>query len=144
MKTSATSIAIAFAAAIGMFSTAHTAAANPARDAIMAAFTAQAQAENPGFAGFSAERGKVLFSATHTGGKPDTPTCTSCHGETPQTIGQTRAGKTIDPMAVSKVPDRYTDPEKVAKWFLRNCNSVLGRECTAMEKGDYLTYMISQ
>jgi hypothetical protein len=47
-------------------------------------------------------------------------------------------------MAVSKTPDRYTDPAKVEKWFQRNCQSVLGRECTAVEKGDFLTFMTSQ
>jgi hypothetical protein len=47
-------------------------------------------------------------------------------------------------MAVSTTPDRYTDAAKVAKWFRRNCKSVLGRECTAQEKGDFLAFMISQ
>ncbi|MBL6932058.1 MAG: DUF1924 domain-containing protein [Rhodospirillales bacterium] len=118
--------------------------ANPARDAIVAGFVAQAKAENPGFDGFSATRGEIFFKANQVGGKPETPSCTSCHGATPFTPGQTRAGKVIDPMAVSKTQDRYTDPKKVDKWFRRNCNSVLGRECTAEEKGDYLTFMISR
>jgi len=144
ISVSSLSIVIVMAAVIVIFATARTASANPARDAIMAAITAQAQAENPGFAGFSAERGKAFFLATHTGGKPETPSCTSCHGNSPFTVGQTRAGKVIEPLAPSKTPDRYTDPEKVAKWFYRNCRSVLGRECTAMEKGDYLSYMIIQ
>ena len=47
-------------------------------------------------------------------------------------------------MAVSKTADRFTDPEKVAKWFLRNCTTVLGRECTATEKGDVITFLASQ
>ncbi len=93
---------------------------------------------------FSAERGKVLFSATHKGGKPDVPSCTTCHTSSPLKTGKTRAGKAIAPMAVSKSKDRYSDPKKVAKWFRRNCRSVLGRECTALEKGDFITFMISQ
>jgi len=93
---------------------------------------------------FSAERGKTLFSARFTGGKPDTPSCTSCHGASPKNTGKTRAGKEIAPMAASKSPERYTDPKKVAKWFRRNCRSVLGRECTPTEKGDFLTFMMSQ
>jgi len=118
--------------------------ANPARDAIVAAFAAQAKAENPAFAGFSASAGDALFHSKNTGGKPDTPSCTTCHGATPFATGETRAGKVIDPMAVSKNPERYTDTEKVDKWFFRNCSSVFGRECTAQEKGDFLTFMISQ
>jgi hypothetical protein len=47
-------------------------------------------------------------------------------------------------MAVSMTPDRFTDPEKVAKWFSRNCNGVLGRDCTAVEKGDFITYLSSK
>jgi hypothetical protein len=120
------------------------AGADPARDAILAGLADQAKTENPAFAGFSADNGKALFEANHTGGKPDTPSCTSCHGKDPTQAGQTRAGKAIEPMAVSTTPSRFTDPEKVAKWLLRNCNSVLGRECTATEKGDVLTYLSSK
>ncbi len=93
---------------------------------------------------FSSLRGSKLFSSRFTGGKPDTPSCTACHGASPKNSGKTRAGKVIAPMALSKTPDRYTDPKKVAKWFRRNCKSVLGRECTPVEKGDFLTFMMSQ
>lgn len=118
--------------------------ANPARDSILAGFATQAKADDASFAGFSAERGTAFFKAQQNSGKPETPSCTTCHGGTPFATGQTRAGKVIEPMAISKSSDRYTDPKKVAKWFFRNCRSVLGRECSAQEKGDYLTYMISQ
>lgn len=115
--------------------------AEPARDAIMATLTAEAKKADPSFAGFSAERGKAFFEAKHTGGKPDTPSCTSCHSQDPSAPGETRAGKRIEPMAVSKNPSRFTKVDEVAKWFGRNCNSVLGRECTALEKGDVITYL---
>jgi len=114
------------------------AVAEPARDAIINSFVTDAGTP------FSAERGKALFLSKPGGGKPETPSCTTCHGSSPAATGKTRAGKTIDPMAVSVTPNRYTDPKKVAKWFRRNCKSVLGRECTAREKGDFLTYMSSQ
>ena len=118
--------------------------ADPARDTILKAFAAQAKAENPSFTGFSAESGAAFFKASPATGKPETPSCTSCHGATPAATGQTRAGKPIEPMAVSINASRYTDTKKVDKWFRRNCKSVLGRECTAQEKGDYLAFMISQ
>jgi uncharacterized membrane protein len=118
-----------------------TAIADPARDAILAALTDEAAKTDPAFAGFSAERGAAFWSASHVGGKVDTPSCTSCHSKDPTADGSTRAGKTIAPMAVSKTPDRFTDAAKVAKWFARNCNSVLGRECSAVEKGDVITYL---
>jgi hypothetical protein len=47
-------------------------------------------------------------------------------------------------MAVSKSPARYTDQDNVEKWFGRNCSDVLGRACTAREKGDFIAYMIGQ
>ncbi|MBS1191092.1 MAG: cytochrome c [Rhodocyclaceae bacterium] len=95
-------------------------------------------------AGFSAAQGQALHTRNFAGGKPDTPACTSCHGKDPRAGGRTLAGKDIAPMAVSATPTRYTDPAKVEKWFKRNCNEVLGRECTPQEKGDWLTYMIGQ
>jgi hypothetical protein len=110
--------------------------ANPATQAILDAYAKEA-----GVTAFSAERGQMFFEATHTGGKPDTPSCTSCHGRSPREAGRTRAGKTIDPMAVSVNPKRFTDRAVVEKWFARNCDSVLGRGCTAAEKGDVITYL---
>jgi len=132
------------AAAIAALLVSAAALADPARDAILAAFADQAKSADAAFAGFSTDRGRAFWTATHSGGKPDTPSCTTCHGADPKAAGQTRAGQSIAPMAVSVTPDRFTDPEKVAKWFLRNCNSVLGRECTAAEKGDVITYLSSQ
>ena len=124
--------------------TAATAHADPNRDAIVAALAAAAKQSNSGFTAFSAEAGKAFWMATQTGGKPDTPSCTTCHGNDPKGGGQTRAGKPIEPMAVSVNPQRFTDPEKVAKWFGRNCNSVLGRECSAEEKVNVLAYLTGQ
>lgn len=110
-----------------------------ARQTLLQELAAQAKVD-----GFSAERGAALFTSTFKGGKPDTPSCTACHGPTPKSKGETRAGKPIEPLAVSATPDRFTDPEKVAKWFERNCNSVLGRDCTPLEKGDFITFMLTQ
>jgi hypothetical protein len=87
--------------------------ADPRRDTILAELLAQAQQDEPGFAGFSAERGAAFYRATHTGGKQSTGSCTACHGNTPQDTGQTRVGKTIAPMAVSK--NRHATPTR-APW----------------------------
>lgn len=118
-----------------------TAGADPARDAILTALAAQAKAEDPAFAGFSAERGAAFWTATHAGGGAETPSCTTCHSNDPTAEGKTRTGKAIAPMAVSKTPARFTDAAAVEKWFGRNCKSVLGRACTAAEKGDVITYL---
>jgi hypothetical protein len=60
-----------------------TASAGPREDQ-MAQYASAAKAANPAFAGFSAERGKTLHNQAFTGGKPDTPACTSCHGKDPR------------------------------------------------------------
>jgi mono/diheme cytochrome c family protein len=112
-------------------------------DAVLAALTKAAKAADPGFSGFSAKAGQDFFLASHDV-KPDTPSCSTCHTRNPAAMGQTRAGKAIDPMAVSANPDRFTDLAKVEKWFGRNCDTVLGRECTPQEKGNFATYMMSQ
>lgn len=113
--------------------------AGPAQEAIVNHYAGLAKS-----GGFSAERGKAFFFASPGTGKPDTPSCTSCHTDSPQGTGRTRAGKPIEPLALSQTPDRYSDLEKVEKWFRRNCNSVLGRQCTPREKGDFVTFMIGQ
>ena len=109
------------------------AVANPARDTILAALASQAKQADPAFAGFSVDRGSKLWNCTHTEGKVETPSCTTCHTKDATAEGMTRALKPIAPMAVSKTPDRFTDPEKVDKWFTRNC--------TPVEKGDVITYL---
>ena len=116
--------------------------AGAAQKPILDGYAAQAKAELAGLAGFSAERGKAFFLAKHDA-SPETPSCTTCHTADPTKAGQTRAGKELAPMAVSKTPDRFTDAEKVEKWFTRNCQSVIGRACTAQEKGDFITFMAS-
>lgn len=117
--------------------------ANSARDAILAALASQAKQADPAFAGFSADLGSKLWNSTHTEGKVETPSCTTCHTKDATAEGMTRALKPIAPMAVSKTPDRFTDPDKVDKWFTRNCQSVLARACTPAEKGDIITYLSS-
>ena len=44
-------------------------------------------------------------------------------------------------MAPAFNAERFTDAAKVEKWFRRNCNDVVGRECTAAEKADVLAWL---
>jgi hypothetical protein len=94
-----------------------------------------------GPADFSAERGKAMWTQEQDidGRKR---ACSSCHMTNPASSGRhARTGKRIDPMAPSVNRKRFTDAEKVAKWFKRNCKWTLGRECTPQEKGDLLTWL---
>lgn len=120
--------------------------ADPAADraAVLQALAAQAQKDDPGFKGFDVARGKELFTSTHAGGKPQTPSCLTCHTSDLTQPGKTRAGKVIEPMALSRTPSRFSDLDKIEKWFRRNCKTVMGRACTAQEKGDVLTFLATQ
>lgn len=105
--------------------------------------TAAKQAE-PGFKGFSVDVGKAFFNfkRTHSVTKEERG-CTVCHTANPAQPGKTKVGKVIEPMAASVNKERFTDPQKVEKWFKRNCAWTLERECTPQEKGNYITYMLS-
>jgi len=71
--------------------------------------------------------------------------CTSCHGrDLTQPGRQVNTGKRIEPLAPSVNPQRLTDPAKIAKWLLRNCNWTLGRACTATEQADFIAYIATQ
>lgn len=102
------------------------------------AITAAARAEG-GFTGYSAQRGADLFRW-----KGAEWSCTSCHTADPREPGRHAVtGKSIAPMAPASNPKRLTDPAKVEKWFRRNCQDVLARECSAREKGDVIAYLRS-
>jgi len=94
----------------------------------------------PGFQGFSAARGESFYKAISS----NKLSCASCHTENPAAQGKhNNTGKVIQPLAPSANAERFSDPAKVEKWFKRNCNDVLGRVCTAQEKGDVLTYLLA-
>lgn len=100
----------------------------------------QLASEDPGFQGFSAVRGEQFFKSTHGNDWG----CSTCHTKNPTAPGKhAKTGKVIQPMAPSANPERFTDQAKIDKWFKRNCNDVLDRACTAQEKGDVLTYLMS-
>ncbi|MDD3444559.1 MAG: DUF1924 domain-containing protein [Zavarzinia sp.] len=122
-----------------MPSGAHAAGGDDARADLLARYAAEAGADFPGF---SAERGRALFMGPHAGGKPETPACATCHTPDPRAMGRHyRTGRDILPMAVSANPDRFTDTADVEKRFGRDCPNVLGRACTPLEKGDFITYL---
>lgn len=120
------------------FATVVTHAETPAD--FLAAFEQSARRGAPGFTGFSAARGQQFFNATHGGEW----SCASCHTANPGAAGKhAKTGKRIAPLAPAANGERFTGAAKVEKWFKRNCKDVLNRECTAQEKGDVLSYLMS-
>lgn len=91
----------------------------------------------------SVARGESLFRTERTTANGEKQACATCHTADPRQAGKTRALKPIEPMAPSVNSARFTDAAKVEKWFGRNCNDVLGRACSAAEKADFITWLLS-
>ena len=71
--------------------------------------------------------------------------CTSCHTDNLRAMGShIRTKKAIEPLAPSANKERLTEIKKINKWFKRNCKWTLGRECSAQEKMDFLSYIRTQ
>lgn len=85
-----------------------------------------------------ADRGQQLFTSRH--GREWS--CASCHGALPTQAGKHAAtGKPIAALAPAFNPERFADAARTEKWFRRNCNDVLGRECSAGEKADVIAWL---
>jgi hypothetical protein len=137
--------AIRIAVAAGLLLAAGAEAADPQRQKILDAYAAEATRAVPGFAGFSAERGQALYAGPHAGGDRGADACATCHTADPAARGRHhKTGRAIEPMAVSVNPARFTDMEEVEKRFARDCKNVLGRACTAEEKGDFIAFLSSR
>jgi len=123
-------LAAALIAAAGITPAAR--AATPAQ--LLADYTAQAgSAPAPA-------RGQQLFTSRHG----HEWSCSSCHGAVPTQAGKHAAtGKPIGAMAPAFNADRFADAAKTEKWFRRNCNDVIGRECSAAEKADVLSWLMT-
>lgn len=107
-------------------------AATPAE--LLATYSAQAGAPA------QPARGQQLFTTKH--GKEWS--CSTCHSAAPTVDGKhATTGKVIGPLAPAFNAERFTDIAKSDKWFRRNCNDVMGRECTAVEKSDVLAWLMT-
>ena len=88
-----------------------------------------------------------IGSGPSEGPAPDMPTAGVVAGHDrvadPTREGRSDVGKTIAPLAPTANPQRFTDVSETEKWFHRNCRWVLGRTCTAQEKGDFITFLFS-
>jgi hypothetical protein len=122
---------VAAMAGVALFSTTAL-AATPAE--LLSGYAAQG-----GSAGVPA-RGQEFFTRTH--GKEWS--CSTCHGAVPTQTGKhASTGKPIAALAPAFNAERFTDKAKTEKWFRRNCNDVVARECTPSEKADLLSWLIT-
>ena len=107
---------------------------------LIAGYTAEAARATPGFAP-SAERGQSLFTRKW-GASQTMPSCATCHSDQPAAEGKhVVTSKRIAPLSPAVNPERFASSAKVEKWFRRNCQEVVGRECSAAEKADFIQFV---
>lgn len=138
-------------------------AASP--DDFLRLYTEQAKIADPGFAGFSAERGRELYMKGHPVEGEGLLSCSSCHHVDPtkateahrdpipcrachvvfsrQPESHRPAKSRIAPFAPAANPHRFTNEWMVEFWFDFNCKLLLRRACTAVEKGDLITWLLT-
>ena len=109
-----------------------------------------AQAATPAqlLAGYSAQAGSppspVRGRAFFTTPQGKEWSCSTCHGAVPTQAGKhASTGKAIGALAPAFNAERFSDAAITEKWFRRNCNDVLGRECSAAEKADVLSWLLT-
>lgn len=129
------------AVAGGIVGTGVAAAATPQQ--FLADYAIEARKESAAFRDFSAARGAEIYRAERVRADGAKASCSGCHTRDPRATGKTRVNKDILPLAPAANPQRFTDAAQVEKWFSRNCPDVLERVCTAQEKGDFITYLLS-
>lgn len=128
-------------------------------------YAEQARIASPGFAGFSAERGRAFYMKAHPVENEGMLSCASCHHADPlkateahrdqipcrachilfsaQPESHRPTRREIPPFAPAGNANRFTNEWKVEYWFDYNCNLLLRRPCTPTEKGDLITWLLS-
>lgn len=90
----------------------------------------------------SPERGERFFNTKF--GRDFGWSCASCHGAVPTKDGKDDlTGKAIRPLAPAFNPARFTDRSRVDYLFSLNCKDTVGRVCTAAEKADLLSWLLT-
>ncbi len=105
----------------------------------------QAIGENKDFAGPSAEEGKAFYNNKVKGANGKETACASCHTANPADNGKhIVTGKTIKPLSPVVNEKRFADFDKVEAKFTQHCVDILGADCTAAQKANYISYVLTE
>lgn len=108
-------------------------------------YSSIAKSVNPGYTGASAADGKFFYNRQVKLASGKTTSCASCHTANPADPGKhIVTGKAIKPLSPVVNTKRFTDIDKVEEQFTQHCNDIIGSDCTAKEKADYITYVMSE
>ncbi len=128
------------------FFTSYARAASTDPSELLGFYEMQARRTDPGFRA-NPVRGDAFFhrqNPPRPGAEAPPTSCAECHTPDPRREGlNTRNQKKLEPLAPSAASRRFSDRDKVEKWFSRNCGDVLDRACTPAEKGDLVAWLIT-
>ncbi len=98
---------------------------------------------DPNFKGFIPELGRNFFKREFTL-KGKQVSCSSCHTDNPANTGKHMVtGKPIKPLSPVVEKNRFSNVDKIEEKFVEHCNEIIGRDCTAVEKGNYIAYLLT-
>lgn len=105
----------------------------------------EAKKQNPNFKDFDYARGEKIFTSKQTDKKGNPISCVTCHTSNLSVNGlNPNTNKVIKPLSPITNQERFIDVKEVKKWLRRNFNDVYGREGSALEQGDVVTYIINK
>jgi hypothetical protein len=104
-----------------------------------------AKSVNPEYKGTSVFDGKLFYNRKIKLGNSKETSCASCHSANPADLGKhIVTGKAIKPLSPVVNPNRFTDLDKVEDQFTQHCNDIIGTDCAAKEKADYIAYVMTE
>lgn len=93
---------------------------------------------------FSVESGRQIYLMSRNWEGDEMPACSGCHTDDPKKEGKhAETKKPIKPLAPAVNPERFTDAKKVETNFAKHCRDLYNRDCSAIEKGHFITYLMS-
>ncbi|WP_292807593.1 DUF1924 domain-containing protein [Methylotenera sp.] len=137
---------IILAALLGLASlTANAAQSNVTNaEALTKKYIGIAQTVNPEFVS-SVTEGKMFFNRKIKMPNGKEMACASCHTTNPANVGKhALTGKSIEPLSPAVNKKRFSDLDKVEEKFTEHCNEIIGTDCTAAEKANYIIYLLTE
>lgn len=108
-------------------------------------YAAFAKTANPEYSGPSAVDGKFFFNRKIKLANGKEAACASCHTANPADEGKhIITGKPIKPLSPTVNYKRFSDVDKVEEQFTKHCNDIIGSDCTAAEKANYIAYLLTE
>lgn len=108
-------------------------------------YTNIAHSVNSSYQAPSITDGKIFFNRKFKTPNGKEAACASCHTNNPANTGKNIVtGKEIPPLAPRVNTKRFTDIDKVEEEFTKHCNDILGADCEASEKANFIAYLLTE